>query len=129
MTDVENTEEITEHVLLKEVNTELIFFELNESTIMEEETTKIDSVINYLFKNKKKRVLISGHADQSGSDTYNLELSEKRAEVVKNYMVNKGIPEYIIKTRHFGESKPINKLPYEGELYINRRVEIKIADQ
>ncbi|MFC2125072.1 OmpA family protein [Bacteroidota bacterium] len=126
--DVDMAEEITEHVLLKEFNTELIFFELNDSTIKEDESLKIDSVVTYLFRNKNKRVLLSGHTDQSGTDEYNLELSEKRARKVKNYMVENGIPDFIIKTRHFGESKPIKILPYEGELYINRRVEIKIVE-
>jgi len=126
--DNERSEEITEHVLLKEVDTELIFFDLNDSLIIESEKEKIDSVINYMFLNKKKRILLSGHTDQSGSDIYNLKLSEIRAGSVKNYMVDKGIPDFVIKTQHFGESKPIKKLPYDGELYINRRVEIKVVD-
>ena len=70
--------------------------------------------------------MLSGHADQSGSDEHNLELSKRRVEKIKNYLLSKSIPDRIMKTRYFGERYPIVKLADQNELYINRRVEIEI---
>jgi peptidoglycan-associated lipoprotein len=69
---------------------------------------------------------LSGHADQPGSDNYNLELSRKRVENVKDYFESKGIPGKIMRTRHLGESQPLENHPRGEENQINRRVEVLI---
>ncbi len=112
--------------LLKRKNSELIFFDLNDPTIPDSETNKLDSIISYLFDHKRSKVLMTGHADQLGTEAYNLELSEKRVNNVKNYFLNKGVPEKIIHTRYFGEAKPLNSHPRGEESQVNRRVEVMI---
>src|SRR5438045_1014725 len=69
---------------------------------------------------------IEGHTDSTGSDEYNLSLSQRRADSVKNYLVDQGVETAQIFARGFGESQPkaSNDTP-EGR-QLNRRVEIHI---
>lgn len=70
------------------------------------------------------RVVVEGYTDSIGSDAYNMKLSERRAETVRDFMVSKGISPTRITTRGFGKANPIasNKTA-EGRAE-NRRVEI-----
>lgn len=71
---------------------------------------------------------IAGHADSSGKETYNLELSRKRAEAVKEYLITKGIAATRLHTAGYGAGKPVadNATP-EGRQK-NRRVEFLIKE-
>jgi outer membrane protein OmpA-like peptidoglycan-associated protein len=112
--------------LLKKMNSELIFFDFDDPDIRNSENLKMDSIVSYLFNNKRSKVLLTGHADQPGPDDYNLELSRKRVENVRIYLENKGIPGRIIRTRHMGEEQPLESHPRGEESQINRRVEVLI---
>ncbi len=112
--------------LLKRINTELIFFDLDEPVIRDSELFKLDSIVSYLFEHKRSRLLLTGHADQLGTDVYNLDLSRKRVENVKSFFESKGIPGRIIRTRYFGESQPLESFPKGEESQINRRVEVLV---
>jgi len=124
--DFDNITKIESRDLLKKMNSELIFFDLDESVIRDSELFKMDSIVSYLFDHKKSRVLLTGHADQLGSDAYNLDLSRKRVENVKTFFQSKGIPGKIMRTRYFGESQPLESFPRGEENQINRRVEVLI---
>ena len=113
--------------LLIRINTELIFFDLDDEGIRDSEIPKMDSIVTYLFSHKRSNVLLTGHADQLGTDAYNLELSRQRVERVKSYFENKGIPSRIMQTRYFGESKPLDSHPRGEESQVNRRVEVLIV--
>src|SRR5204862_6239001 len=69
-------------------------------------------------------VVVEGHTDAVGSDAYNMKLSQRRADTVRDYMVKNGITPSRIKTEAFGKTRPIasNKTA-EGRAQ-NRRVEI-----
>lgn len=71
-------------------------------------------------------VLIVGHTDNTGSDAYNMDLSNRRAEAAKNYLVSNGIPFDRIRTAGRGESEPIASNETESGRQQNRRVEIAI---
>jgi outer membrane protein OmpA-like peptidoglycan-associated protein len=70
--------------------------------------------------------MVEGHTDSTGSDTYNQQLSERRANSVKNMLVQRGVQDYRINTIGYGMSRPLvsNATP-EGR-QMNRRVEIRI---
>jgi outer membrane protein OmpA-like peptidoglycan-associated protein len=125
--DAGTPEVITDHILLKKENTELIFFDLDKDSIPAAEYVKLDSIVTFLFKNKRSNVLLSGHADQSGGDNYNLELSKRRVENVMKYLESRGIPAFIMKMEYYGEKQPLIKLKLKRDLYLNRRVEIEIV--
>jgi len=69
---------------------------------------------------------ISGHTDDVGDDALNLELSQKRAESVRNYLIKNGIASNRVTAKGYGETQPIadNSTP-EGKAK-NRRTEVKI---
>jgi len=113
--------------LLKRINSELIFFDLDESEIRDSEHIKLDSIVSYLFDHKKSNVFLTGHADQPGSDNYNLDLSRKRVENVKAYLESKGIPGRIMRTKYLGESQLLESHPRGEENQVNRRVEVFIV--
>ena len=72
---------------------------------------------------KFKKIVIEGHTSDEGSDEYNMNLSRRRAESVKKYLVSKGIAADILEVQPFGESQPITSNETEEGREINRRVE------
>ena len=110
-----------------------IYFNFNEATILPESFTYIDAEIVTMMNRYPTMVIeISGHTDNIGKDDYNLKLSERRANAVKDYLASKGIAIERMETKGFGKTKPIapNKLPNgkdnpEGRAK-NRRIEFKV---
>jgi outer membrane protein OmpA-like peptidoglycan-associated protein len=85
----------------------------------------LDNVAKALIAHPEVKVEISGHTDADGKDSYNMKLSQQRANAVKNYLVKKGVPAARLVAKGYGELHPIadNKTP-EGKAK-NRRVELK----
>ena len=80
-----------------------------------------------LHSGSYKKIIISGHTDSDGENAYNLELSEKRAEAVKKWLVAKGLRSDFIVSVGYGESRPIAaNISNEGKSQ-NRRVEVEIG--
>ena len=78
-----------------------------------------------VFK-KFHKIVIEGHTDKSGAETYNKDLGQKRADSVKDYLVKEGImSSKYIKTKSYGETKPLVYGDSENAYQQNRRVEIK----
>ncbi len=110
-----------------------VLFEFDQSEIKPEAEQTLDKVGSVISQFPEGKVLIEGHTDSKGSPDVNVELSKRRAQVVKEWLVkNKGIPESIITTTGFGETKPVtpNTNPDgsdnpEGRQQ-NRRVEITV---
>lgn len=89
--------------------------------------SEIDRIANILIKYPNTVIQVEGHTDSTGTESYNMELSARRAEAVKNILVNKGVEPARILTLAFGESKPIASNDYDYGRAQNRRVEIKVA--
>src|SRR3546814_20641131 len=87
-------------------------------------STRTDTLFPYttLF-----RSMLAGHADKSGSDQYNVGLSQRRAEAAKAYLAGKGVPETAIATAGFGESRPLVETADGVREPQNRRVEITLG--
>lgn len=100
----------------------LVFFGWNDSGLNAEAVKVADTVIRDYRAHGKAEVVLNGHADKSGSDEYNLALSQKRAEAVKAYLVKSGIPANLIKIFAFGETDP--KAASAAREKSNRRVEV-----
>jgi len=101
-------------------------FKTNSAELNDDAFGKLDLIVEYMKKYPTKRVLIEGHTDNQGPAAYNKNLSLRRAQAVKNYLVSKGIAADRIEIVGYGESEPIadNSTP-EGR-QLNRRVEIKL---
>lgn len=84
-------------------------FDLNKSTLKAEGKTAIDQEVLARLPEfgTIRMITVSGHADRLGSAAYNQQLSEKRAEAVKSYLVSKGIDANQIETFGYGKTQPV----------------------
>lgn len=90
---------------------------------------EIDKIADALRNYPDTVVRAEGHTDSRGSESYNMELSVRRAEAVANLFVQRGIASSRIEAIGFGESIPVASNNTEAGRLQNRRVEIKIAPQ
>ena len=104
-----------------------------DSLLMDEDKTTLDSIQNFLNFNKSLKVEIGVHTDFRGSDSYNLSMSQARADKLKAYFVKKGTETGRLISKGYGETKPLrseeeqNKLdPDRHEESLNRRVTLTI---
>lgn len=92
-------------------------------------TDVLDNVASYLANNPNAKIKIQGHADNEGTDAYNINLSEKRAKRAFDYLITKGVKaDQIAESKGYGESMPIDNNDTEVGRAKNRRVEIHIVD-
>lgn len=112
------------------IPTKPIYFAYNSSTVESVSFEELDKVIALMKEHSKWKLIIESHSDMRGKDSYNLTLSNKRAESTKKYMLEKGIEPGRIICKGFGETRPlidcITKECSEEEHGINRRSEFII---
>ncbi|MBO9712971.1 OmpA family protein [Sphingomonas sp.] len=102
----------------------IVFFDWDKSDITAEASSILDNAISNYKDCGNAQVMLAGHADRSGSASYNVGLSQRRADAVKAYMSARGIPDSVISTEAFGESKPRVATADGVRELQNRRVEI-----
>lgn len=101
-----------------------IFFDFDEYTLLPESYPELDRLASILLKSTDIRVEIDGHTDIIGKGEYNFDLSLRRAEEVRNYLVSKGIDKSRFKVEGFGRTKPVADNTTEEGRAKNRRVEV-----
>ncbi|MBE0604267.1 MAG: OmpA family protein, partial [Deltaproteobacteria bacterium] len=101
-----------------------VLFRSGESNLLSSAQAKLNQVAEALLAIPARNLIVEGHTDSQGSTSYNQGLSRRRAEAVRDYLVQRGYPADRIQTRGMGEGNPIadNASP-EGRAN-NRRVEI-----
>ena len=99
-------------------------FKTNSDILLPSSAKDLSKLAEHLDKNDSLTAIIKGHTDSTGSEEYNIELSQRRAEAVKKYLVSLGIDSNRIQAKGMGsaESKADNST-LEGRL-MNRRVEV-----
>ncbi|RUM65666.1 MAG: flagellar motor protein MotB [Sulfurospirillum sp.] len=103
-----------------------VLFETGKATLLPGAQRAIDKLAEFLEENPERKVLIEGYTDNSGSVTYNIDLSLRRAQAVKNALVEKGIDLKRVLAHGYGEAYPIALNDDEAGRQRNRRVEIII---
>lgn len=83
-----------------------ILFDLDKSNIKPQAAFELDKLVALMQKYPSMEINVESHTDNRGSDTYNLELSERRAQSTVQYVISKGIDKSRISGKGFGESKP-----------------------
>jgi outer membrane protein OmpA-like peptidoglycan-associated protein len=101
-----------------------INFDTDSDVIREESKPTLDKIVAVMNAEPTWSLSVEGHTDSSGGDAYNQELSQKRAESVKRYLVNAGIADKRLKAAGFGVSKPVADNGTAGGRAQNRRVEL-----
>jgi len=103
------------------------FFDFDKSTLKPEGRQVLDQVAAQADTINLETLIATGHTDSIGTEQYNMGLSQRRANTVKNYLISKGIPADRIYAEGKGESSPIaSNKTREGRAQ-NRRVEIEIV--
>ncbi len=104
-----------------------IYFDYDKTTLKPASNRELDEVAAMLKKNTNMTIEVGGHTDNYGSQQYNLNLSQKRADAVASYLISKGIATSRIKSIGFGEKFPLASNDDESEgRELNRRTEFKI---
>jgi outer membrane protein OmpA-like peptidoglycan-associated protein len=103
------------------------YYPFNVDTLSESNKQNLQELIEYLNQNPAAKITVFGNADRMGSESYNLGLSESRANKIKNYLVSEGIQASRIKTVAYGELKA--KGETEEESVLSRCVEFGIRIQ
>lgn len=108
------------------INLNNIFFDFDQATLKSESFPELNRIVTLMGDKPTLEVEISGHADATGPEAYNLGLSERRAKSVVRYLTDKGVSQDRIKVSFFGETKPVETNETKEGRRKNRRVEFKI---
>ena len=101
-------------------------FETSKAIILEESFESLEALADLLIKKPTWRLIIAGHTDSQGNDQTNLILSKKRAEAVRDFLVQRGIDPTRLVVQFYGETKPIDTNDTPEGRQRNRRVEMEI---
>ncbi|HEX5060611.1 MAG TPA: OmpA family protein [Kofleriaceae bacterium] len=102
---------------------DMIYFEYDKAIIKKESYPILDAVAATLQGNPSISLIeIQGHTDERGNDAYNLDLSDRRAKAVKDYLVGKGVDEKRLTSQGYGETQPLIRESNEKAWAKNRRV-------
>ena len=102
----------------------IVFFDWDRSDITPQAESILDNAAEQYRQIGNAQVVLAGHADRSGPDQYNVGLSQRRAENVRQYLAGRGIPEGVMRTEAFGESSPQVQTADGVREPQNRRVEV-----
>ena len=104
-----------------------VLFASNQSTLLPAAQASLDNVVSVLKANPDRSIVVEGYTDSQGQRAYNMDLSQRRADSVRTYFVQHGIPQEIIRAQGFGPDKPVaDNSTAEGRAN-NRRVEIVVS--
>ncbi len=101
-----------------------VLFAVNEATLKPGAERNIEKIADFMDNQPDQTVVIEGHTDSMGDAGYNLQLSENRANSVKQALVQRGIDKYRISTQGFGETLPVASNDDRAGRQRNRRVEV-----
>jgi len=102
-------------------------FDFNSATVRPGLYTEIDRVSSVMQRYPQTLIRVEGHTDNIGTESYNMDLSRRRAQAVSSLLVQRNISSHRIENIGFGEANPIASNNTESGRQMNRRVEIKIV--
>lgn len=105
----------------------IIFFDWDKDEITPAAAAILDNAAEQYRQTGNAQVVLAGHADRSGSDQYNVGLSQRRADNTRRYLAGRGIPDGVMRTEAFGESRPLVETADGVREPQNRRVEINFG--
>ena len=113
--------EIKQVISLPNVN-----FELNSAKLTASSVATLDGAAATLNKFTDINAEVAGHTDATGSDSYNMSLSDKRAKSVKDYLISKGVSAARLSSKGYGETQPIADNSNKQGRAMNRRVVLNV---
>lgn len=116
-------ERVEDDTLLVHFNSDVLF-DVDSAVVDSSGRSTLDDVAQVLDEYSKTAVVVQGHTDSTGSEEHNQQLSEQRADSVRNYLVGRGVAEPRLSAIGFGESSPVTSNDTESGRQQNRRVDI-----
>jgi outer membrane protein OmpA-like peptidoglycan-associated protein len=104
-----------------------VLFETGKADLRPGALRNLYPLVTFLQKYPERRVVIEGHTDSVGSDTYNLDLSERRADAVRDFLLQNGVNAAQMSTRGYGKASPVASNDTAEGRQQNRRVELIIS--
>ena len=129
MERAQSAEKLAQGKLLYEVTLkdEDVRFAYNKANLSDNAKDILQNLVNQLKSdNKNVYIEIQGHTDSRGTPDYNLKLGEERADVVRRYLAENGIPLHRINTISYGETRPVAENTTKEGRSSNRRVVIVV---
>lgn len=114
-----------EEALDVEANLATVYFEFDSSALGPEARRVLEDNARWLIDHPDVRIVIEGHCDERGTVEYNLALGARRAQAVRDYLVNLGVAADRIRTVSYGEERPAAPGHDEASWSRNRRAEFK----
>jgi len=111
------------------VNMSDVLFDFNKASLKPGARERLARVAGILLAYPDLHLQIEGHTDNIGSDSYNMQLSDRRAETVRDYLVNQGVPAANVASRGLGKSDPVASNDTAAGRQMNRRVELVVSGQ
>ncbi|MCB9233013.1 MAG: VCBS repeat-containing protein [Bacteroidia bacterium] len=105
-----------------------IFYDVAKATLRPESKDELDRLIKIMVDNPTLVIEISGHTDSDGSDAYNLNLSQRRAQSVVDYLIEANIADNRLVAKGYGETTPRAPNDTPANKQLNRRTELKVLD-
>ena len=116
-----------DNVVIQKPSFEWVYFDYNKYNVKSEYANEIESTItNNIASKTSVDIVVEGHADERGSDEYNMALSERRANAAKRILIKNGIPVSNIKVVPYGEQAPVSYGKSERDYAKNRRAVIVV---
>jgi len=109
------------------VNMSDVLFDTGKSTLRPGAREKLAKIAGIVLSHPGLALQVEGHTDSVGSEDYNQTLSEKRADSVRDYLVNQGLKESTITAKGLGESMPVSDNATAAGRQQNRRVELVVS--
>ena len=104
-----------------------IYFDLDKAVLKDEGKTELDKLADNLNASKEYNLVIGGHTCNVGTESYNMKLSEKRAQAVVKYLAMKGVSNASVGSNNYGEEKPALENTSRSNRKMNRRAEFEVA--
>ena len=104
-----------------------VLFNVDRAELSAEGMRTAQKLADVLMQDPQRAVLIEGFTDSTGTASHNLELSQRRAESVRNALIGMGVKADKIATRGYGEAFPVASNTDAGSRQMNRRVEIVLS--
>lgn len=116
-------------VLEETFSNDITKFTVNKADLPDGGVSELDALAKKILQmNQRVYLEIQGHTDSTGSEKWNLELGERRAEAVRRYLNERGIPLFAISVISYGEAKPIADNSSRDGRSQNRRVLVRVME-
>ena len=106
-----------------------VLFDTGQNSLKPGAGRTIDQLATFMREHEDRKLLVEGHTDARGAEDYNVDLSERRAQAVRDALVERGIAAERVRTVGLGESYPVASNDTAAGMQANRRVEIVISDE